>query len=561
MTLTLKKLKQGDAWAWARYNNLDLGVGGIFNHEDYQFQPELLMDDSPKQCISKATQMACTQSYVIKALHGMIHGKFPQGILYLFPTIDDVTDFSTTRFKPMIKDNPATIGKFIRDTDRENLKKIRKGYIYFRGGRLGQTTGGDRKSGARVKSIPVDWVIFDEFDEMDKDIRKLAIGRMQNSDLKWETYLANPTVPDYGIDKVFRTSDQRYWELLCDSCGKYTNLKLEFLSKPPGMLKRERVNGNITVIRACKHCGKALDPRNGLWTPQYPERAKDMVGRTISNMESVKVDPATILNEWEDDDRDTTQFYNLILGEAHVEAENRLTINDVYRCCSRDAMETDSRQPRAMGIDVMSKGFWVVIGYHDKAKNFYKITWVGRVPRGPHIINSLSGLHDLAKRHNVKSAVIDLEPEMELSRDFQRNEEFEVFLCDYQERLKVEQKQDDKHGIITVRRTEILDTSHNMVTTGGRLELPRRCAEVERYAKEMSNTFKMLEENPKTHALTYRYKKLGDEHYRHATNYFYLACKSPYLLLDDTFNIMSHSGAAERDRKRNRDYDPLGRTY
>lgn len=544
--VTPKKLMMVDAWCWAEFSKLDLGPA-TFTTEGHEFQIELLQDDSPRQCFCKSTQAYGTQAYVIKALHGLIHNKFPKGVLYLFPTADTVTDFSTTRFKPMIQDNKSQIGKYVRDTDRENLKKIRKGYLYFRGGRLSQTLDSERKGGAGLKSIPVDWVVFDEVDEMDQEAIPLAIGRMADSDLKWETYLGNPTIPDYGIDKVFRSSDQRYWEIQCQHCGKFTNLKLEFLANPPGCIKREIIEGEEKVIRACINCGKEIFPQHGQWVPQYPDN-KDMVGRTISHLESIKTDLAYFLKKWEDPELNITQFYNLDLGEAYIDAENRLTKNDIYLCCSRDAMETGSKIGRCAGVDIGKHALHVVIGY-PKGKR-HKLTWIGRV-------KTFNDLHDKFKEHNVRVAVLDAEPETHKAREFQAAEEAKVFLCDYQERLKTGQIVKENEGLITIRRTEICDATHKLVTGRGTLEIPRRNKEIDKYADQMCNIVKVLEEDKKTGRIEYRYRKVNSEdHYRHATNYFYLACQNDTVEWEITRSEQSHIS----DRKRAESYDPLGRT-
>jgi hypothetical protein len=545
-----KKLMAADAWVWAEYSKLNLG-SEMFSTKNHEFQIQLLQDDSPRQCYCKSTQAYGTQAYVIKALHGLIYNRLPKGVLYLFPTLDDVTDFSTTRFKPMIKDNPSQIGKFVRDTDRENLKKIQRGHLYFRGGRLSQTLQSDRKASSRLKSIPVDWVIFDEFDEMDQSARDLAIGRMADSNLKWETYLGNPTIPNYGIDKVFRGSDQRYWEIKCMSCGKWTNLKLEFLANPPGPIKREIIDGQEVVIRACMNCGKPLDPTNGEWIAQYPTNT-DMVGRTISHMESVKTDLAHFLKRWEDPDTDITQFYNIDLGEAYTDAENRLTPNDVFRCCCPDQMEQRSEVARCAGVDVGKRFLHVVIGYPVKEKDMLKVTWVGRVA-------NFNELHDVFQRFTVKSAVIDAEPETHKVREFQAAENAKIFLCDYQERLKAGRVDNEEKGTITIRRTEICDATHRIVASGTRFEIPRRCAEINLYAEHMSNLVKVLQEDPKTGASEYRYVKINTEdHYRHSTNYFYLACQDPAI----EFEMMKSRAKGDlsvliQKNRVNNDYDPL----
>jgi hypothetical protein len=52
------------------------------------------------------------------------------------------------------------------------------------------------------------------------------------------------------------------------------------------------------------------------------------------------------------------------------------------------------------------------------------------------------------------------------------------------------------------------------------------CPETREFARQVCATAKVLETNKKTKLSVYRYKKLGDDHFRHALNYFYLAASS-----------------------------------
>jgi len=331
---------------------------------------------------------------------------------------------------------------------------------------------------------------------------------MSHSEIKEEVYMANPTLPDYGIELKYQESDQRVWMIKCDKCNKYTCLELEF----PECLHRTNDN---RVIRLCVHCrDKEIFPRNGQWVAQYPDRSKDMVGRWLSHLISSFIDPKDMLDAFENPNTDIQEFYNLDLGMGYVEAENHLSKNDVYACCGPDAMCTRHSGPCAMGVDV-GKVLYVVIGCRESSKS-YKIVKLARV-------SNFSDIHDLAKRFNVVSAVIDMEPETRKAREFQKAEGYKILLCDYQERLKTKQRLDQKEGIITVRRTETCDGTHDLIKTVGQFELPRRSKEVEQYALEMSNMAKVLKKDEVSGSRTYTYIKLGVDHYRHTTNYFKLA--------------------------------------
>uniref|UniRef100_A0A6M3J1B3 Putative terminase n=1 Tax=viral metagenome TaxID=1070528 RepID=A0A6M3J1B3_9ZZZZ len=500
------KLRIVDPWYWAYSTPIKL-IAGAFSLPGHEFQVEMMQLNPRRECMMKATQMVGTETHILKTLHGLIHKRYPLGALCLFPTGEDVSDFSSSRWSPLIKDNPYSIGRYVKDTNRTNLKRIGGAFLFFRGARLTQIVDDQKKSASKLKSIPVDKVIFDEVDEMSPEAIPLAQGRMKHSNVKEEVYLANPTIPDFGIDKIYNSSDQRVWMIKCEKCGKETCLELEF----PECLLRTSDN---RVIRVCRHCRNEIFPRNGRWVPLYPARTQDMVGRWISHLNSAFVDPKEILDAYENPNTTKDSFYNLQLGMAYIDAENRLTKNQVYACCGLEPMQHGCSMQCALGVDV-GKHLHVVIGY--KINEYTaRIVKVARV-------SSFNDVHDLAKQYNVRTAVFDLYPEERKVREFQKNEEFDVFGCDYLEDQRGPARWDYKNGLVRINRTEICDSSHTFVSDLDKLELPRKSAEIEQYAQEMINTAKVLQEDKETGKRVYRYKKLGPDHYRHATNYFLLA--------------------------------------
>lgn len=504
-------LMAADAWWWAYENKLRL-QGADFSLKGHEFQVDMLQCDHPNQVGKKAAQMTFTETAVIKTFHGMIHQRYPKGTLYLFPTKDDVTDFSRGRFNPLIETNPGTIGRFVTSTDAMNIKKIGEAMLYLRGARATGNIEGLKKTSPRLKTVPVDRIVFDEYDEMTPDMVRLALERVSHSDVKELYKISTPTVPDYGIDKEYAKSDQRVWMIKCEKCNHWTCLETEF----PECISVDR---DGTGHRLCAGCRQEIWPHNGEWVAQKPDR-KNKVGWWISQLNSIYIDPGEIFNLFmEPPDGDLSEVYNSKLGMAYVAAENRLTKADVWACCGIEPQETSSAYPCAMGIDV-GKFLHYVIGYMVGPKR-YKIVKVGRC-------KTFRELHDIGTRFNVQSAIIDKEPEPRKARDFQAEEDYRVFLCDYAERQRVEKKVDEVQGILVVRRTEVLDGSHQMIATPGITEIPRRCEEIDRYALEMSNMAKVLREDALGNKI-YSYIKLGEDHYRHATTYFKLACEEPIV--------------------------------
>jgi hypothetical protein len=81
---------------------------------------------------------------------------------------------------------------------------------------------------------------------------------------------------------------------------------------------------------------------------------------------------------------------------------------------------------------------------------------------------------------------------------------------------------DRDESIVRVNRTEALDASRAAIRDK-KVRLPRRWALVEEFARHLSNDAKMLNEDAETGAKTFRYKKLGVNHFSLAFTYAWLA--------------------------------------
>jgi hypothetical protein len=494
-----------DAWYWCHLNQIKL-AHGVYTTKGHEYQVEPMQDRS-RVCVSmKGAQLGWSEQEVLKTLWGMIYGVYKKGVLYLFPTSDDVSDFSMSRFSPLIADNPC-IGKYVQSTDRANIKRIGRAMLYLRGARSTTKVEGLKKDASKLRSIPVDKLVCDELDLMDPDMVVMAQERLSHSDVKEESYLSTPTIPDFGIDKMYKNSDMRVWMIKCPSCGRDCCLELDF----PDCVKQK----DGKWYRACVKCGQMLRPVEGEWVAQSP--GKPIVGRWISQLNSLYVDPGDILKLYQDPPNGNLQeIYNSKLGMAYIAAENRLTVNDVYSCCSHDRISSGQRKyATGMGVDV-GKDLHVVIGRRLE-NGRKKILYVGCVP-------DFNDLHSLAAKFNVRQCVIDLYPETRKVREFQASESFKVFGCQYMDEMKEGERKDEVSNVITFARTELCDITHNSIMQG-LYELPARCPTVEVYAKQMAAVVKVLEEDERRGTRVYRYRKLESDHYRHATNYFELASR------------------------------------
>ena len=511
---------------WASFNKIALQAGP-FTFEGHEYQYEPMQQKSRRVCYIKATGGGFSELEILKTLHGCIYGRFPQGALYLFPTSDASQEFSKSRFGPLIAANPLSIGKFVKShgksTDTATLKKIGSAFLYLRGAKLTQAAGPgtDAKESVNLRGIQVDSVKFDESELMEEEALTKARKRMGASFVNEEVYISNPGLPDHGIDLTFQKSDQRYWFRKC-SCGEWFSADETFPDcvkmYPSGIHGPFGYRGYI----GCPKCGKEVPfwrgKGTGEWRIKLPENTEYMAGYHWSHLTSLSNDPADILEEFQNPPQgNLSDIYRLSLGMPHVSAEDKLSHGAVRDCCGKELQYASHPGPCAMGVDV-GKVKHIVVGFKTGQDRYEIIKTIQ--------LSEWNDIHDIARKYNVKSAIIDALPYGDAARKFQSEEPYRIFLCEYTENSTVSIHFNEKEGIVKANRTEIFDKTHRWITEK-QITIPRQCPEIDKFIKQVCSCAKILETNKKTGSKVFRYRTLGSggDHYRNALNYFSLATK------------------------------------
>lgn len=514
MNYTPEDLSRTSCGTWATWpDGLVLAHGERFSFLERGYQLEVMESRARVICVEKATGMGFSEIFILRSIWSLETRRSKQGVLYLFPNADEMRKFSKARFGPLIQANPERIGKYVKSggksTDAADIKRIGGGTLYMDGATLSQTVGGEvsQKESAAVRGKQVDIVNYDEWDLMSESLREKGLGRMGNSDLKEEVFISNPTIPGIGIDRIYGESDQRMWFRKC-GCGEWTCSDEHF----PDLIG---LGADGKGYCACRKCGKALGFQ-GQWVAKKSEN-KDVAGYRISHLNSVKNDPWRILEKYEDlttNGGNLSDFYKLVLGLPYIAAEDKLVVRDVMACCGQDLMTGSSSGPCAAGVDI-GKIKHVIIGQRVGRERF-KVLKVVR-------ISDMQDVHDLFERYGVKSAVIDIRPYEDEVRQFQRSHpHIRIYLCEYTDNPMQDVVWNNNTKTVKAYRTGAFDGSHRVIAQK-LVELPRRSSEMDEFAIQMCNTAKVLETNQRNGSSVYRYRKLGDEHYRNAMNYFLLA--------------------------------------
>lgn len=476
---------------------------------------DLLSSRARLKCIRKARGLGFSETEILGSIYGCASGKYRQGVQYVFPTDTDMRKFVQSRFNVVIKRNPHTLGSLVHDTDTTYYKRIGDANLFMDGGGLNRVIEGLQAESMTFRGTQVDKADIDELDMFDdaNEIVKSALTSMMNSDVKECTVLSNPTIPNYGIDKLFQKSNQMYWYRVCEDCGKLTSPDKEF----PDLIDEKGCH--------CRFCGGLLMWR-GKWIPDRPERkdlygteSSDWEGYHISDLNAPKVKPKSILDAYSDkSESNLEKVYKFSLGLPYMPKMNALTLMEVYDCCGYRFEIEKYDQPSIMGVDVgSSSGFHVVIGLRT-GKDTYEVLKVDKV-------QSFEDVVLMGHRFNVKNCVCDMLPEPTYARKFQKEAGFRVFLNLYNTTNPTEEVawDFDKKEVRTYRNF-IFDTSQRIVADK-RVKLPRRTSKIEEFAKQYVVPVKIQDVKKKQGNVFKYFSPSPNDHYRNAMNYFLIACR------------------------------------
>jgi hypothetical protein len=514
---------------WAEQWKIKLQAGR-FTFNKFEYQQEPMASQAKRICYMKARQcFGATTNEVLKDLHGMIMGKYKLGVAHIFPTTDEVGEFSKSIFKPLIAANPTAIGKYVKNvaggTDTTSLKRVRDSMLFLRGARLGQKVGAtDENTSSKTAGFSCDKVVFDEVDFMDPEAVVKYTLSMGMSPHQHEVYLGNPSHEDFGIDLIFKKSDQRHWFRKCSKCNEWTCAELSF----PHCVK---IRKDGTGYVGCDKCGSEVRVWAGKgtaeWVPQVPSQSDYMHGYRASQLMTPFNDPADILEDFVNPPfGNLADVCRLRLGMAYSDRAEKLTKRDVLANCTGRFPVDRSIGPCAMGVDVGKVGH-VVIGTKAGKDNF-DILHTCKVDL---IADGFAPVARLAEKFNVKSTVIDMRPYEAMAREYQRHQPKDsTYLCEYSDTQIAASIFNEGIGVVKVHRTGIFDRTHNLLSDGS-ISLPHQCPEVEEFAKQCCNCAKFEEKDKRKGTMVYRYRPTGDkqEHFRNALNYFVLAASRNIL--------------------------------
>lgn len=355
---------------------------------------DIYTDRSKEIVVKKGSQIGISTWAILKAIHDAKYWGINQ--IHTLPTVQDVQKFVPSKVNLMIKNNPCIFQDISGDVDAVTQKQIGNAFIFYRG------TFMEREA----IMLTSDRNIYDEVDKSNSEVIRDYSSRLSASKIAEKIYISTPTIPNFGIDKLWQESDQKHWRFNCPRCGFRQHMEWEKNVD----LERE--------IYVCQKCHQELKPetiKNGNWEAKYPER--NISGYWVPQMIAPWRTAKDLIKELEDAD-DDEYFFNYILGVAYLSSESKIPASLILK--NLTDKKGDERNC-AMGVDVGGKDLHIILG---NEKGIFGITQIEDQPGK----TKWQRLGELVEVYEVRFGVIDGEWNTNEAYDFARKFPDKIYL-------------------------------------------------------------------------------------------------------------------------------------
>lgn len=563
-------------WALDNYHIL----GKPISFKEYPYLVDIYKDEHEYQVYMKSAQVGMSEFAVIESLY--VADEMSGTILYLFPTTHHIGDFVQERVDKSIINSPYLHKKVFGDlsdnirgrsknVNKVGLKKIGKGFIYFRG----------TKSEMDVTSIAGDAILVDEFDRCNVKNIPLAEKRLNNSDLKWIRKFSTPIFPNGPIHELYELSDQRKRMVKCEHCNcwqeldwhrnfvkEYKGLEFEnsgFLQYIPRdqnidvnfaakIASKEALNiiksMSQDMMPVCQNCNKEFNRLNkATWEISFEGRS--IHGWHISKLFSPRANIAFMYSKFID------SLSSLIEVEDFYRQELGMPYDAGGKGISKAMLSLKAKDYNVE--EVLKKSYSYCTAGVDVGKVFHinisRIIDKIRIKVYKGIVKDEFDVIDLLKKYKVDLAVVDIEPEIRISRKIRDLLLGKVYLCkfgpinqkDFNLMDKDKEKEDKKfrewininHNtchILTERTMSIDEATDSLLNFNPTCIYPKSYLQDEKWQDQMCALKRKIIISERDGEQTAVWKSTSPDHYRLADLYDFLASKV-YLDLNKKLDL------------------------
>lgn len=453
----------------------------------HRFFIDYLADDHPDKVSRKCSQVGATVLEAIDDFH--LAGKKGMNVIHTLHTGEVIKGLVTPKINPLIEYN-APIKQMLK-VDSESLKQFGDNYVYYRGA----------NAESQAISISADVLKIDELDRSDPIVAEMFQSRLDASEYKWLRRFSNPSAVGFGVDALYKDSDQRHWFVKCSHCGHDWYIDFEASEEDNHYVDKEK------EIYACGKCHKEIydeDRIRGRWVTKYPSRAHRH-GYWFSQTMAPWVSAHDLVVKHKDTSVD--YFNNFVLGKAYTPSDLIVDRDTILKACSPSSI---AKTNCAMGVDNGVSKTWVLGNTN------------GIFAHG--ITESWDEIEKLILMYNPYT-VIDPNPYPTTPKKLVDKYD-KVFICYFKETKDskiIEWGKKDRYGVVYADRTKSLDVVANEIVSQDILfrETPSK---LEDYIEQWGNIYRTTVEEEDGRSVSKWLKKEGKlNDYALATTYWRIA--------------------------------------
>lgn len=327
---TVRQHQRADLSTWITENTFINGKH--YTYKDHEYQKRIVDDPSKELVYLKAAQLGLSEISLRMAL-GLVmttHGGL--NLAYVFPTAGFASQYSQTRFQPIINSSPLLKASMTtEDLDGAAVKTFGPNRaIYFKGASAGTSS---------AISTSLDAIIFDELSFADPTIVGDYTSRLIHSKHKIKIKLSTPTWPGDPISTAFKASRRWFNFCKCSHCGEsfipdfYQHVRVPKWDKHLDEITSENLHTTDyqNAKLHCPRCDEVPSLQVGFrhWECENPSEVHIATGYKISPFDAPNVISVPYLIEASTSYASKTSFRNFSLGECASSSENGVTESDM----------------------------------------------------------------------------------------------------------------------------------------------------------------------------------------------------------------------------------------
>lgn len=470
-------LDQISIHSWIQSNQIKTETGELLNFSKHRFLYDIYADRSDLFCCMKCAQVGVTTYEILKSSHECYNEAYD--IIYVLPTADDVKKFSGGKTNKMIAQNPI-LQSWTRDKDSIEQKQFGSNTIYYQGSWTERA----------ALMITAKKLVVDEYDRCKQQIVEQYDSRLQSVANPKKAFFSNPSLPDFGIDKYYKLSDQKKWHIK-HSCGKVYVMDEDCVNYDKEIYECPHCHNEITDEERRMGEWKATSKGewSGYWIPLWI--APWMPAKKICEAKRTK---------------SAEYFANFVAGLPYIGTGNKVTADTIIRNLTPKINTQKGRI--VIGADTGLPN-WYVIGnseglfYADKCSDF-------------------DVFRNYLKRWENCIIVFDGQGELYEQRKLQQEYPGRVFLCFYSVDHKTKQiirwGTGDEYGKVSVDRNRALQMGIDELTDR-KIPIQGTESDWHDFITHWLNIYRVWDED----ALgmpTFKWERTGADHLTQAFNYW-----------------------------------------